>query len=53
LKLQYFKNVFLAEGHTYRSQGHRPWWMNQVETFWPKVIYKAQALKVIMAVGQE
>jgi len=26
----------LANGHNYRSQGHRPWWMNNEESFLAK-----------------
>jgi len=58
MKLRYFKcilaklNSILAKGHSYRSQGHRPWWMNRGESFWPTAIFKLQALQLNMAVGQ-
>jgi len=42
----------LANGHTYRSQGHRPWWMNLRESFWPTAIFKLQVLQLNLAVAQ-
>jgi len=44
--------VLLAKGHIYHSQGHRPWSMNLDESVWPTAIFKLQALKLNMAVGQ-